>query len=153
MKIHDLACPKPHISSSNINVFFMLFQDPLLDLIFLEFLVTWCQSALFWEPLGVQLGTKIAPKSAKWQPKARKIIFRAALAMLLEPICFQSSCRSAPGHHFFRFGMDFSKCLTDFDIILVQIPMHFWRQICKPLKPYATTILATQPEYNYPQRR
>ena len=136
MKIHDLACPKPHISASNIHDFFMCFQDPLLDLIFLIFLATWCQSALFWESLGVPLGTKIVPKPDKWQPKARKIIFRAALAMLLEPICFQSSCRSAPGHHFCRFGMDFSRLLTDFDIILVQIPMHFWRQICKPLKPF-----------------
>ena len=31
--------------------------------------------------------------------------------------------------------------------------MHFWRPICKPLKPHATTMLATQSADICPQRR
>ena len=45
MKFHDLACPKPHISSSNFNEISMFFQDPLLDIIFLDFLASCCDNA------------------------------------------------------------------------------------------------------------
>ena len=33
------------------------------------------------------------------------------------------------------------------------LSMHFWRPICKPLKPHATMILATQPADSCQQRR
>ena len=33
------------------------------------------------------------------------------------------------------------------------LSMHFWRPICKPLKPHATTMLATQSADICPQRR
>ena len=48
----------------------MCFQDPLLDLIFLDFLLTWCQNARFWDPLGAQLGPEWRPKSPNWRPRA-----------------------------------------------------------------------------------
>ena len=40
---------------------------------------------------------------------------------------------------------NYLKNLKDVGIILIEIPMHFCQQICKPLKPHAKMILATQP--------
>ena len=153
MNIHDLACPKPHISTSNVDEIFMFFQEPLLDPFF----------SIFWR-LGAKMldfGSPLPPSWAKSGAQNRPIGAKVAsknfggcsLFEVLEASLCLDRFRYAPGYHFCRLWIDLSWFLIDVGIMLVQSSMHFWRQICKPLKPYVTTILATQREYNYPQRR
>ena len=67
--------------------------------------------------------------------------------------CFQYHFWSVPGHHFGRFGMDFSWFPMDFCIMFIKFSINFWRPFCTPLKPHALTILATQSADSCPQRR
>ena len=75
-------------------------------------------------PSGVQNGTQNDPSGDKMPPPK---LWWCSKILFLKPTCSQGRFRSAPGHHFGRFGMDFWWNFKEFGISLA----HF------------STILAT----------
>ena len=151
MKIHDLACPKPHISSSNIDDYFMCFQDPLLDLIFLNLLATLSQNWRFREPLRAQLGPKWHPKSPNWHQKAWK---KHKMWLKIRPPNASASkflVQSSPKDHFGWFCSHFRRFWRILSSFLIQLCillkdlfkdcgdicawllLHHFHQKCNPL--------------------
>ena len=91
------------------------FQHPSLDLHFSIFWTSWIQKARFWEPLGAQLGDKMAPQnhpsgSKTLKKKHKTVPHKSRPGVKLLPRSFWV-CSWAP----FLSTLDrFSRFLTDF---------------------------------------
>ena len=48
---------------------FMFFLEPLLELLFLDFMLIFCEKVRFWEPFATQLGSKMDPWGDHFDPK------------------------------------------------------------------------------------
>ena len=64
--------PNPLILGTNFNQFLMFFRVSFSDTLFSSFFQHDTQKHDFWTPLGIQLGPKWHPISAKWHQKAPK---------------------------------------------------------------------------------
>ena len=64
--------PKPSHFGTNFRSNFDVFRVSFSDTLFSSFFQHDTQKHDFWTPLGIQLGPKWHPKSAKWCQKARK---------------------------------------------------------------------------------
>ena len=106
--------PNPLILRPNFNQILMFFRVSFSDTLFSSFFQHDTQKHDFWTPLGIQLGPKWHPKSAKWRknaPKTKSLCsFLGASAKALpqkrllehswSPFApFRDRCR----HHFCRF--------------------------------------------------
>ena len=86
----------------------------ILAIFFCDFGTTWCQKTWFWEPLGAQLGPKMASKIAQVDSES---IQKVSAKLNLGPTCFQGCFGSAPGHHFGRFWEPLGTNSMDFSMI------------------------------------
>ena len=121
---------------SKIHSKIAFFRDAFLDLIFLHFMLIFCEKVRFLDPLWDPLGPKMAPKigqvAPKWPPKNSP-------AEILEPTCFQDRIRNAPGHHFGRLWDGFS-------MIFNAIWYHFYSIFYKFLATVLHTTKAACPD-------
>ncbi len=78
MKIHDLAYPKPHISTSNFDEISMIFSRPLSGRHFASLFMNFVHKLQFfggpWDPGGA----KMIPKIVQMAPKRHPELFRVA---------------------------------------------------------------------------
>ena len=54
----------------------MFFRDAFLDLIFLHFMLIFCEKVRFLDPLGIRWDPKWRPKSPKWRQKCSRNLVR-----------------------------------------------------------------------------
>ena len=92
------------------------FWHLILDVIFFDFVKTWCQQMDLGTPPGAQLNPKIAAKITHFS-KDGGIFLKDVTD--ISPTRLRGRLRSAPGHHFFGFLMDFD--IQGFFLIFKQI--------------------------------
>ena len=83
------------------------------DVIFKDFGATWWQTARLGKLFGASWCPRRRPISFKWRQKAARAQTMVALLRVPKPTCFQKPFRSAPGHHFDWFRINFDCFFMD----------------------------------------